>query len=231
MTIDRGNLGPILFIAVILAVLAAFLFTPLGDWLTVERLKESRETLMQLIAARPLLCGAAFFLFCLVLTAACFPAAPILGLSAGALFGLWPGLALMLGAWVIGSTIAFFAARFFLRDWVKRTFGKRIDAIDRGFHAHGALYLLTLRLNPVVPYWLVNLAMGLTAMHPWQYVALSIPGLLPAATIYASAGTQLATIDKPSDIVSLNLILTLLLLSLFPLIVAGGSALIRKARA
>jgi uncharacterized membrane protein YdjX (TVP38/TMEM64 family) len=231
MTIDRGSIGPILFIAAILAVLAAFLFTPLGDWLTVERLKESRETLMQLIAARPLLCGAAFFLFCLVLTAACFPAAPILGLSAGALFGLWPGLALMLGAWVIGSTIAFFAARFFLRDWVKRTFGKRIDAIDRGFHAHGALYLLTLRLNPVVPYWLVNLAMGLTAMRPWQYVALSIPGLLPAATIYASAGTQLATIDKPSDIVSLNLILTLLLLSLFPLIVAGGSALIRKARA
>jgi uncharacterized membrane protein YdjX (TVP38/TMEM64 family) len=231
VTIDRGSIGPILFIAAILAVLAAFLFTPLGDWLTVERLKESRETLMQLIAARPLLCGAAFFLFCLVLTAACFPAAPILGLSAGALFGLWPGLALMLGAWVIGSTIAFFAARFFLRDWVKRTFGKRIDAIDRGFDAHGALYLLTLRLNPVVPYWLVNLAMGLTAMRPWQYVALSIPGLLPAATIYASAGTQLATIDKPSDIVSLNLILTLLLLSLFPLIVAGGSALIRKARA
>ena len=230
MTIDRGNLGPILFIAVILAVLAAFLFTPLGDWLTVERLKESRETLMQLIEARPLLCGAAFFLVCLVLTAACFPAAPILGLSAGALFGLWPGLALMLGAWVIGSTIAFFAARFFLRGWVKRTFGKRIDAIDRGFDAHGALYLLTLRLNPVVPYWLVNLAMGLTAMRPWQYVALSIPGLLPAATIYASAGTQLATIEKPSDIVSLNLILTLLLLSLFPLIVAGGSALIRKAR-
>jgi uncharacterized membrane protein YdjX (TVP38/TMEM64 family) len=231
VTIDRGSIGPILFIAAILAVLAAFLFTPLGDWLTVERLKESRETLMQLIAARPLLCGAAFFLFCLVLTAACFPAAPILGLSAGALFGLWPGLALMLGAWVIGSTIAFFAARFFLRDWVKRTFGKRIDAIDRGFDAHGALYLLTLRLNPVVPYWLVNLAMGLTAMRPWQYVALSIPGLLPAATIYASAGTQLATIEKPSDIVSLNLIITLLLLSLFPLIVAGGSALIRKARA
>ena len=182
MTIDRGSIGPILFIAAILAVLAAFLFTPLGDWLTVERLKESRETLVQLIAARPLLCGAAFFLVCLALTAACFPAPPILGLSAGALFGLWPGLALMLGAWVIGSTIAFFAARFFLRDWVKRTFGKRIDAIDRGFHAHGALYLLTLRLNPVVPYWLVNLAMGLTAMRPWQYVALTIPGLLPAAT-------------------------------------------------
>ncbi len=230
MTAVRGNFGPILFIAAIVAVLAAFLFTPLGDWLTIARLKESRDSLTALIEARPFLSAAAFFLCCLILTAACFPAAPILGLSAGALFGLWPGLALMLGSWVIGSTIAFFGARFFLRDWVKRTFGKRIETIDRGFEAHGALYLLTLRLNPVVPYWLVNLAIGLTTMPTWKYVALTIPGLLPAASIYVNAGTQLATIEKPSDIVSLNLIVTLLLLSFFPLIVAGASGLIRRVR-
>ena len=226
----RDNLGPILFIAAIVGLLAAFLLTPLGDWLTLESLKESRESLMQTIEARPVLSAAAFFVLCAALTAVCFPAAPILGLSAGALFGLWPGLALMLGSWVLGSTIAFFAARFFLRGWVQRLFGKRIEAIDRGFAAHGALYLLTLRLNPVVPYWLVNLAMGLTAMPPRKYVALTIPGLLPAAAIYATAGTQLATIEQPSDIVSLNLILTLLLLSLFPLIAASGSSLLRRAR-
>lgn len=230
MTLDRSSIGPVLFIAAIVALLAAFLFTPLGEWLTIERLKQSRESLMQLVEARPLLSAATFFLFCLVATAACFPAAPVLGVSAGALFGLWPGLAIMLGSWVIGSTVAFFAARFFLRDWVKSTFGKRVETIDRGFHAHGALYLLTLRLNPVVPYWLVNLAMGLTAMRPGTYVALTIPGLLPAASIYVNAGTQLATINKPSDILSLNLILTLLLLSLFPLIVAGAGALFRRVR-
>ena len=231
MTALRGNLGPILFISAIVAVLAAFLLTPLGDWLTIARLKESRDSLAALVEARPCVSAAAFFLCCLILTAASFPAAPILGLSAGALFGLWPGLGLMLGAWVLGSTIAFFGARFFLRDWVKRTFGKRIETIDRGFEAHGALYLLTLRLNPVVPYWLVNLAMGLTTMPTWKYVALTIPGLLPAASIYVNAGTQLATIEKPSDIVSMNLIVTLLLLSFFPLIVAGAGALFRKARA
>jgi uncharacterized membrane protein YdjX (TVP38/TMEM64 family) len=228
--LDRTTIGPFLFVTAIVALLAAFLFTPLGDWLTIARLKESRDSLTVLIAARPFLSAAAFFLFCLVLTGACFPAAPILGLSAGALFGLWPGLALMLGSWVLGSTIAFFGARFFLRDWVERTFGKRIETIDRGFESHGALYLLTLRLNPVVPYWLVNLAMGLTTMRPWKYVALTIPGLLPAASIYVNAGTQLASIEKPGDIVSLNLIVTLLLLSCFPLIVAGLSALIRRVR-
>jgi uncharacterized membrane protein YdjX (TVP38/TMEM64 family) len=228
---DRRNLGAILFIAAILAMFAAFLFTPLGDWLTIDKLKGSREWLAGLVEARPLLCGAGFFLFCLVATAACFPAAPLLGLSAGALFGLWPGLAIMLGSWVAGSTIAFFNARFFLRDWVKVKFGRRIATIDRGFEARGALYLLTLRLNPVVPYWLVNLAMGLTAMRPATYIALTIPGLLPAASIYVNAGTQLATIEKPSDIVSLNLIVTLLLLSFFPLIVAGAGALLRRVRA
>ena len=231
MTAARDNLGPILFTTAILVMLAGFLFTPLGDWLTIARLKDSRESLMELVEARPLLSAAAFFAFCLVATAACFPAAPVLGGSAGALFGLGPGVAIGLTSWVLGSTIAFFNARFFLREWVTRTFGRRTEAIDRGFQAHGALYLLTLRLNPVVPYWLVNLAMGLTSMPTWKYVALTIPGLLPAAAIYATAGTQLVTIEKPSDIVSFNLIVTLLLLSFFPLIAAGAGAVVRRFRA
>ena len=230
MRIQRGNIGPILFITAIVAVLAAFLLTPLGDWLTIETLKNRRESLLQLIAARPLLSAAAFFFCCLALTVVCFPAAAILGLSAGALFGLWLGLAIWLTSWVLGSTIAFFSARFFLRDWVRNRFGKRIEAIDRGFEAHGALYLLTVRLNPVVPYWLVNLAVGLSSMRPSTYVALTIPGLLPAALIYVHAGTQLATIEKPSDIVSPNLIVTLLLLSFFPLIVPWAGALVRRVR-
>lgn len=228
--LDRRSVGAILFLAAILGMLAAYLFTPLGDWLSIARLKDSRDGLLAMIAARPILCGAAFFLICLAATAACFPAAPILGVSAGALFGLWAGLAMMLGAWVLGSTIAFFAARHFLRDWVTSRFGRRVEAIDRGFEAHGALYLLTLRLNPVIPYWLVNLAMGLTTMRPATYFALTIPGLFPAAAIYVNAGTQLTTIEKPSDIVSLNLIVTLLLLSFFPLIAAGAGALLRRVR-
>jgi uncharacterized membrane protein YdjX (TVP38/TMEM64 family) len=231
MNLDRGNSGAIVFIAAILGMLAAFLFTPLGDWLTIERLKDSRDSLAGLIDAHPLLYGAGFCLLCLAATAVCFPAAPLLGLAAGALFGFWPGLALMLGAWAAGSTMAFLGARYFLREWVQSKLGARNAAIDRGFEAHGALYLLTLRLNPVIPYWLVNLAMGLTTMRPATYVALTIPGLLPAAAIYANAGTQIATIEQPSDIVSFNLIATLLLLSLFPLIVAAASAVVRRVRA
>lgn len=224
---DGRSLGAIVFAAVIVGVLAAWLFSPLRDWLTIDQLKQSRIALTQLIEARPFMTAAAFFMFCLVATAACFPAAPILGVSGGALFGLWPGLPIVLIASSIGSTIAFFDARYLLRDWVKRRFARRIEVIDRGIEAHGGLYLLTLRLNPVVPYWLVNLAMGVTSMRLRTYAALTVAGLLPATLIYVNAGTQLATLDSAADIVSPQLVVTLLLLSLFPLVALGRRAPVR----
>lgn len=223
---DRRGLGAILFVAAVLAVLALYLFSPVGNWLSIDQLKQSRLWLMQLVEARPLLCATGFFVICLVATAACFPAAPVLGVSGGALFGFWPGLGIVLVASSIGSTIAFFDSRYLLRDWVKQRFARRIESIDRGMEAHGGLYLLTLRLNPVVPYWLVNLAMGLTAIRPRTYAALTVAGLLPATFIYVSAGTQLATIERASDIVSPQLVATLVLLSLFPLVALG-----RRSRA
>lgn len=222
---DGRKIGAIVFAAVILGVIGAWLFSPLGDWLSIDRLKDSRALLAQLVEARPVLCISGFFLLCVVATAACFPAAPVLGVSGGALFGFWPGLLVVLVATSIGSTIAFFDSRYLLRDWVKRRFARRIDAIDRGIEAHGGLYLLTLRLNPVVPYWLVNLAMGLTAIRLRTYVLLTIAGLVPATFIYVTAGTQLATIDSARDILSAKLIVTLLLLSLFPLIVRAATSL------
>jgi uncharacterized membrane protein YdjX (TVP38/TMEM64 family) len=229
--VDRRSLGALIFAAVILGVIAACLFSPVGDWLSIEKLKESRFWLAQLIEARPFLCTAGFFLCCVVATAACFPAAPVLGVSGGALFGFWPGLLIVLIASSIGSTIAFFDSRYLLRDWVKGKFARRIQSIDRGIEAHGGLYLLTLRLNPVIPYWLVNLAMGLTAIRPRTYIALTVAGLLPATFIYVTAGTQLVTIDSAGDIVSANLVVTLLLLSLFPLLAKGARVLVQRSRA
>ena len=218
----RRKLGAICLAAIIAAVLALFLFSPLTEWLSIERLKQSQEALAGLVEARPFFCMAAFFLFCAILSAGCFPAAPVLGVSAGALFGLWPGLLLVLVAMSIGSTIAFFDARFLLRDWLKGTLCKRMETIDRGIERNGALYLLTLRLNPLVPYWLVNLAMGLTEMPLRTYALLTVTGLIPASFIYVSAGTQLATLEHAADILSVSLLSMMLALSLLPLFVKGA---------
>lgn len=189
--VDRRNWGPALFVASIAAVIAACLLTPIADWLSVEALQDSRASLSAAIAQRPWLWSAAFFLGCVAATAVCFPAAPVLGLAGGALFGIWTGLALVLTASAIGSTIAFFNARLVLRDWTARHFRRRIEAVDRGIAAHGGLYLLMLRVNPIVPYWLVNVTMGLTAIRPRTYILLTPLGLFPATLLYVTAGAQI----------------------------------------
>jgi uncharacterized membrane protein YdjX (TVP38/TMEM64 family) len=214
---NRRNIVRIVFLLVVLAAVAAALFY--GEWFSLARLKASRDALAAWAEARPLLAVGGFFLITLAATACCFPAAPIIGLSAGALFGFWTGFPLVLTASACGSTIAFLAARTALRDWVEARFGARLAPIDRGFERHGAFYLLALRFNPLIPYWLVNLAMGITRMRLGAYVPLTLIGLSPATFIYVDAGTRLATLTGISDILSPGLIAALILLSLFPLIV------------
>ena len=217
MKLHRYRLARIAFPIVVAAALgAAFVF---GDWLTLARLAESRDQLLALVEARPRTSLAVFFLGVVAATSICFPAAPIVGVAAGALFGFWPGFLVVLAGSSIGSTVAFFASRGLLREWVKDRFAARLAAIDRGFERHGPFYLLALRFNPLIPYWLVNLAMGVTAMRARTYYPLTVVGLSPATFIYVTAGTQLARIERASDILSMELFAALLVLSLFPLIV------------
>jgi uncharacterized membrane protein YdjX (TVP38/TMEM64 family) len=200
------------------AFIAAALLSPAGDWLSIERLAESRDALAALVQARPFLSAAAFLLLCIAASALCFPAAPLIGIAGGALFGCWPGLALLSLGFTIGSTLACLGSRHLLRASIHARLGGRMERIDNGFARHGAAYLLALRINPLIPYWLVNLAMGLTAMRLRTYVPLTFAGLLPALFIYASAGSSLAAAAPGAcGIVSPALLAALLALSLLPL--------------
>lgn len=214
---NRRNLLRLAFLLVIVGVLVGVYVSPLSDWLTLERLAASRDALIAMIAARPVLSAAVFFLICVVASALCFPAAPLIGVAGGALFGLWAGLAILLPGFTLGSTLACLGSRHFLRDWVEAKLGARLAAIDRGFERHGAAYLLALRINPLIPYWLVNLAIGLTPMRMRAYVPLTLIGLSPALFIYANAGSQLATVNSMSEVFSPGLMVSLLLLSLVPI--------------
>jgi uncharacterized membrane protein YdjX (TVP38/TMEM64 family) len=213
--LGRRKFAATVFGALVAGVLLALLLLPVGDWLSVESLARSRGWLAALVDERPLLWGSAFFALCVVATALCFPAAPIIGVTGGALFGFWPGLVIVTIASSIGSTIAFFDSRYLWRDWVKRKLGRRAQAIDEGVERHGALYLLVLRLNPLVPYWLVNLAMGLTAMRPATYVPLTVAGLTPATFIYVTFGTSMA-VDSSANSASLPLLVCLFVISIVP---------------
>jgi uncharacterized membrane protein YdjX (TVP38/TMEM64 family) len=208
-------IGGLFVAAVVAAITSALLF---GDWLTLDAVKHSRDELIALVLARPALCAILFFWLCVTATSFSFPAAPLIGLIGGALFGLWPGLLMVTTASSIGSTLAFLQSRYLIRGWVKRRLGRRLEKIDRGVAEQGASYLLTLRLNPFVPYWLVNLAMGLTAIRLRTYAPLTLVGLVPSIFLYVEAGTRLATLQQPSDIASPALLAALLVVSLLPLL-------------
>ena len=190
-----------------------------GDWLSLDTLKHSRDELLALVRARPAVSAIIFFWLCVTATALCFPAAPLIGLTGGALFGLWPGLAMVTVASAIGSTLAFFESRYLMRDWVQQRLSRRLARIDRDVAGQGGAYLLTLRLNPFIPYWLVNLAMGLTAMRLRTYVPLTLIGLVPSIFLYVEAGTRLATLQRPSDIASPTLLAALFVVSLLPVLI------------
>ena len=161
---------------------------------------------------------AGFFAVYVAFTSLSLPAASLLTLLAGAIFGFGWGVLLVSFASAIGATIAMLAARFVLRDWVQERFGPQLRGINQGIEREGGFYLFTLRLIPAVPYFLINLAMGLTPIRPWTFYWVSQVAMFPATVIYVNAGTQLARLDSLAGILSWQLIGAFVLLGLFPLV-------------
>ncbi len=162
-----------------------------------------------------------FFFLYVAVTGLSLPGALVLSLAAGALFGFWLGTALVSLASTAGATLAFLSSRYILRSWVQRRFGRHLKAIDEGIRRDGAYYLFTLRLIPLFPFFLINLAMGLTALRLWTYVWVSWLGMLPATLVFlyagAAAGAALATIETPQEMLSPGLLIALVLLGVAPL--------------
>ena len=170
-----------------------------------------------LIAAAAALACAFFALYVLV-TAVSLPAAGILTLAAGAIFGLALGSLIVSFASSIGATLAFLASRFLFRDFIQRRFGDRMSAVDAGVKKEGGFYLFTLRLVPAFPFFVINLLMGLTSMRARTFYWVSQAGMLAGTIVYVNAGTQIAQINSPGGILSAKLIGSFVLLGIFPLL-------------
>jgi len=209
----------------IVAVVALVLYRhfDLGSLLTLEALKTSRDTLVALYRDRPLFTVASFFAVYVAVTALSIPGAVVLTLAAGAMFGLVTGLVVVSFASSLGALLAFLTARYLLRDVVQARFGKQLTPINDGMQRDGVLYLLTLRLVPVFPFFLVNLLAGLSPIGAGRFYWVSQLGMLAGTVVYVNAGTQLASIQRPSDVLSPALVGSFVLLGTFPLI---GKALV-----
>ena len=212
------NSKRIILVAIIVALIASFFVLDLNQYLTLESLKSNQQDLAQYIEANWLIAFIGYLVIYAAATALSVPGAAILTLGAGALFGFGWGLLLASFASSIGATLAFLASRFLLRDWVKNTFSKKLESIDKGVEKDGAFYLLSLRLVPIFPFFIINLVMGVTSIKTWTYYWVSQLGMLIGTAVYVNAGTQLVEINQLSDIISTDLILSFVLLGIFPIL-------------
>ncbi|MEQ1686039.1 MAG: FAD-dependent oxidoreductase [Burkholderiaceae bacterium] len=224
--------GPLWLAFLGLAGAAAFLYWyfGLGQLLTLEVLKSSRDSLVALYQSRPLFAAASFFAVYVACAALSFPGATILTLAGGAMFGLWTGLLIVSFASSIGALLAFLAARHLLRDSVQGRFGKQLAPLNEGMQRDGAFYLLTLRLVPVFPFFVVNLLAGLTPIGAGRFYWVSQIGMLAGTAVYVNAGTQIAAIDEAADVLSPALLLSFVLLGVFPLIAKGIVGVLRRRK-
>ncbi|OGA15834.1 MAG: pyridine nucleotide-disulfide oxidoreductase [Betaproteobacteria bacterium RIFCSPLOWO2_02_FULL_66_14] len=202
----------------IVALAAAFFALGGHRYLSFEQIKAQHAAIQAFHAARPWETAAAFFAVYVAVTGLSLPGAAIMTLVAGALFGLLWGTVIVSFASSIGATLAFLASRFLLRDWVQQRFGQPLRAVNDGIEKDGGFYLFTLRLIPAVPFFVINLAMGLTPIATRTFYWVSQLGMLAGTVVYVNAGTQLAAIESPSGILSPGLVGAFVLLGVFPLI-------------
>ena len=212
------SLRKLLVLVALAAFVGLYVALDLGRFFSLDELKRQQAAIEAYRQASPWLAAAIFFVVYVAVTALSLPGAAIMTLAGGAVFGLFWGTLLVSFASSLGATLAFLAARFLARDWVKARFGSRLAAIDRGVERDGGFYLFTLRLVPAFPFFMINLVMGLTPMRAWTFYWVSQVGMLAGTIVYVNAGTQLAGISSLRGILSPALIGSFALLGIFPLI-------------
>ncbi|RBM90592.1 TVP38/TMEM64 family protein [Vibrio paracholerae] len=208
-----------LIIALVLIAIAALLVTQFSQYLTLDVAKAKQAELANYIDAHLLQAALIYFVVYVLLTAFSIPGATVVTLLGAALFGFWLSLLLASFASTIGATLAFLSSRFLLQDWVQAKFADKLQTINQGIERDGAFYLLSLRLIPIFPFFLINLVMGLTPISTWRYYWVSQLGMLPGTAVYLNAGTQLAEISSLGQIVSLPVLASFVLLGVFPIVV------------
>jgi pyruvate/2-oxoglutarate dehydrogenase complex dihydrolipoamide dehydrogenase (E3) component/uncharacterized membrane protein YdjX (TVP38/TMEM64 family) len=220
----------VLLLLAFAALVAAFFALRLDRYLNLATLKESQDALASAYAANPWTARALYFVTYVAVASLSLPGAAILTLAGGGVLGFGWGLLLVSFASSIGATVSFLVARYVLRDVVHARFGARLADIDRGMERDGALYLFSLRLIPVVPFFAINLAMGLTTLRTWTFYWVSQLGMLAGTAVYVNAGTQLASISSLRDVASPGLLGAFVLLGLFPLVAKAIMNFIAKRK-
>ena len=205
-------------LVVFIAVVASVFIFDLHHHLDFAAIKAGRHAFEGYVGESPLLSSALYFVVYVAVTALSLPGAAVLTLLGGFVFGLAWGVLLVSFASSLGALLAFWVARFLLRDFIRKRYSGLIARIDGGIVREGAFYLFALRLVPLFPFFAINLCMGLTALRSWTFYWVSQLGMLAGTIFYVNAGAQLEKIETPGDVLTAPLLLSFVLLGIFPLI-------------
>ena len=227
---NKKTASRIILVIAGLAAVAAFFYFDLGRYLTLEFLKGSQENFRDLYLHHQTAFIIGYILIYIAVAALSLPGAAVLTLAGGAVFGFWTGLVAVSFASTIGASIACLVSRFLLRDLVERRFGDKLSAINEGIAREGAFYLFSLRLVPVFPFFVINLAMGLSPIRISTFYWVSQLGMLPGTAVYVNAGKELGKINSLSGILSPGLIASFIILGIFPLAAKKAMSFVKAGR-
>lgn len=237
-TTDRPakNRRPLVLKVLLLAALVAafgFAFVEYRSELTLESVARRESQFRQFQHDHPVGVFAVAFLIYVATTGLSIPGATVLTLSYGWFFGFWATLMLVSFASTSGATMAFLSSRYLLRDTVQSRFGDRLAKFDKALEQEGAFYLFALRLTPAVPFFVVNLVMGLTSVRVWTFWWVSQVGMFAGTVVYVYAGSQIPNATALAetgvgDILTWDRVAALLLLGLFPLLARWVMSRVRK---
>ncbi|WP_320008182.1 TVP38/TMEM64 family protein [Maridesulfovibrio sp.] len=220
----------ILILILLVSIAVLFFAFDLDRFFTLEYLKNSRQEFQTFYDQNPFWTISSFFLIYVFVVGINLPGATVLGLAGGALFGFTVGVLIISFASTIGATMACFFSRYLFRDYVQRKFGDRLDKVNQGIEKEGAFYLFTMRLIPAIPFVVINLVMGLTPMRLGTFYWVSQLGMLPGTMVYVNAGKELGQINSLAGIVQPGVLISFVLLGLFPLAVKKIVGLVKKRR-
>ena len=205
----------IILIAIAVLVACVFIFD-LHQYLDFSYIKSKQLAIYDYYQANKFLSIIIFFVVYVLVTSLSIPGASILSLLAGAIFGLLLGSVLVIFGATIGATIAFWLARYLLGNSIQEKYADKLKTINEGVKKDGAFYLLTLRLIPIFPFFVINVLMGLTPMRTLTYVLTSFFGMLAGTIIFVNVGTQLASLESVSGILTPKIWGAFILLAIFP---------------
>ena len=207
-----------LLVGIVVLLFAIFAFSSLFPYLQIDFIQTQRQDFLDFYEEEPLIVMGLYVVVTTVCVGLALPATGVFALLAGALFGFVTGVILCALATTIGATITFLWARYLFRDWVQQRFGARLATFNGGIDREGGYYLFTIRLLMLLPFFVVNLICGVTSLKLSVYVVATLLSHTLVVAVWVYAGATLATLDSPSDVLSLEVFGGLALIGLTPLV-------------